>query len=264
MYVHANGIRIHYEVDGRDDAPVVTFITGIANDLRMWDSQVPSLRTDFRVLRYDSRGHGGTEATPGDYSFGMLIADLLGLWDGLGIRQSHLVGLGLGGATAIGVAIDHSDRLLTLVPCCCRAEMTPAFAVAWRGFVETVTAHGMEGMVEQTVQRWFTDDFKTAHPEMLESVRSQIRGTSPLGYYGCIAAFLTLNFGDRIRQVSVPALFVSGADDLVGGPPQLMQSLADAVPGARHASIPRAAHICNIQNPEAFNEVVGKFLRGEY
>lgn len=261
MFVEANGIRIHYEIDGREGAPLVTFITGIANDVTMWDGQVPALADDFRILRFDSRGHGGTQATEGDYTFETLIGDLLGLWDALGIEKSHLVGLGLGGATALGLAIDHSDRLLSLAPCCCRAEMTADFAALWPGFVEIVKAQGMEGMVEATVQRWFSDDFKKANPDVLDAVRAQIRGTDPLGYYGCIAAFLTLDFVKRIGEITAPTLFVSGADDHIGGPPDIMRRLADAVPGARHVSVPDAAHICNIQNPAGFNEVLSEFLR---
>lgn len=262
MHAEANGIRIHYSIDGREGAPWVTFITGIANDITMWDGQIPALESDFRILRYDSRGHGGTQATEGDYTFDMLMGDLVGLWDALGIQKSHLVGLGLGGSTAIGVGVQHSDRLLSLVPCCCRAVMTPDFAARWPGYVETVKAGGMEAMVEPTVQRWFTDDFKAAHPEALDSVRAQIRGTNPLGYYGCIAAFLTLDFRNRIDRISVPTLFISGANDLMGGPSALMQELADAVPGAKHVSVPDAAHICNIQNPEGFNDALAGFLRG--
>src|SRR5258706_15011304 len=110
MYADANGIRIRYRIDGREGAPWVTFITGIANDTTMWEGQVAALAEDFRLLRYDTRGHGGTPATAGDYSFEMLIGDVIGLWDALGIRTSHLVGLGLGGATAIGLGIQHSSR----------------------------------------------------------------------------------------------------------------------------------------------------------
>ncbi len=263
MYADANGLRIHYRIDGREGAPWVTFITGIANDTTMWEGQVAALAEDFRLLRYDSRGHGGTQATAGDYTFDLLMGDVLGLWDALGIRASHLVGLGLGGSTAIGLGIQHSDRLLSLVPSCCRAEMTPTFAAVWPVFIETVKAHGMEGMVEPTVQRWFTDDFKAANPAVLESVRAQIRGTDPLGYYGCIAALLTLAFADRLDRIRVPTLFISGADDFGGGPPEIMQSLAAAVPGARHVSLPHAAHICNIQNPEGFNQELGAFLRAQ-
>jgi len=262
MFAESNGIRLHHRIDGREGAPWVTFVTGIANDLTMWDGQVPALADAFRLLRFDARGHGGTQATAGDYTFDMLIGDVLGLWDALGIEKSHLVGLGLGGATALGLAAGHSDRLLGLVPCCCRAVMTPDFAAIWPGFVETVRAHGMEAMVEPTVQRWFTDDFKRANPGVLDAVRAQIRGTDPRGYAGCIAAFLTLDFRARLGEIAAPTLFVSGADDHLGGPPAIMQGLADAVPGARHVSVPDAAHICNIQNPDGFNAVLSGFLRG--
>ena len=120
----------------------------------------------------------------------------------------------------------------------------------------------MEAIAETTVQRWFTDDFKAANPDVLDSVRAQILGTNPLGYFGVVAAFLTLGFGERIDKIAVPTLFISGSDDQRGGPTAVMQGLADAIPGAKQVSIPNAAHICNIQNPEGFNAVLGSFLRG--
>jgi 3-oxoadipate enol-lactonase len=258
----ANGIDIHYQIDGKDGAPWVTFVTGIANDVTMWDRQIPPLAREFRILRYDLRGQGQTEATPGDYSFPMLMNDLVGLWDNLQIKRSSLVGLGLGGAIAIGMGIHHGRRLDKLVPCCCRAVMTPDFAAIWPKFVATVKEHGMAGMVEPTVQRWFTDDFKTAHPEVLDKVRRMIRSTNPLGYYGCIAAFLTLDFSAGLKRIAAPTLFVSGADDHLGGPPAIMEGLAATVPGAKHVSVPHAAHIANIQNPDGFNTAVAGFLRG--
>ncbi len=262
MHIRANGIDIHYQIDGRPDAPWVTFVTGIANDVTMWDGQIPALAQDFRILRYDLRGHGKTEATDGDYSFPLLMNDLLGLWDALKIRRSSLVGLGLGGAISIGMGVGHSSRLDRLVPCCCRAVMTPDFAAMWPKFVATVKERGMEGMVEPTVQRWFTDDFKAVNPQVLDSVRQMIRATNPVGYYGCIAAFLTLDFSGGLNRIAVPTLFVSGADDHLGGPPEIMAGLSAAVPGARHVSVPRAAHIANIQNPDDFNEILSRFLCG--
>jgi 3-oxoadipate enol-lactonase len=261
MRVRANGINIHCRIDGKEGAPWLTFVTGIANDTTMWDGQIEALARDFRILRYDLRGHGETEATPGDYSFPMLMGDLIGLWDALKIERSSLAGLGLGGAIAIGMGVHHSDRLARLVPCCCRAVMTPDFAAIWPKFIATVKQHGMEGMVEPTVQRWFTDEFKAAHPQVLENVRRMIRGTDPIGYCGCIAAFLTLDFFAGLKNISVPTLFVSGADDHLGGPPAIMAGFTEAVPGARHVSVPHAAHIANIQNPAGFNAILGGFLR---
>ena len=263
MLSTANGIDVHYQVDGAEGAPWVTFVTGIANDVTMWDGQVPPLAKDFRILRYDLRGHGQTAATSGDYSFPMLMNDLVGLWDNLKIERSSLVGLGLGGAIAIGMGIHHATRIDKLAPCCCRAVMTPDFAAIWPTFVATVQEHGMEGMVEPTVQRWFTEDFKAAHPEVLGKVRRMIRGTDPLGYYGCIAAFLTLDFSAGLTNIAAPTLFISGADDHLGGPPAIMTELAAAVPGGTHVSVPNAAHIANIQNPDGFNAVLAAFLRGQ-
>lgn len=261
MNISVNGIDLHYEIDGRPGAPWVTFITGIANDTTMWDGQIEALADDFSILRFDLRGHGGSGATDGEYSLDLLTSDLLGLWDGLDIERSNLVGLGLGGALAIGLGTQYSDRLVKLAPCCCRAVMTPEFAAMWPGFVETVKKHGMEGMVEPTVQRWFTDEFKAANPQILDKVRAMIRSTDPRGYFGCIAAFMTLDYTGGLADISVPTLFISGADDHIGGPSDIMAPLADAVAGARHIAIPDAAHIANIQNRDGFNQVLGDFLR---
>lgn len=261
MQVKANGIQVYCTIDGKEGAPWVTFITGIANDTTMWDGQIAALAGDFRILRYDLRGHGQTEATSGDYSFALLMNDLVSLWDALAIDRSNVIGLGLGGAIAIGLGIQNSDRLERLMPCCCRAVMAPDFAAIWPKFVEIVQKRGMEGMVEPTVQRWFTDEFKAANPQVLDNVRRMIRGTNPLGYYGCIAAFLTLDFSDGLKDITAPTLFVSGADDHLGGPPPIMAGLAEVVPGAHHRSVPNAAHIANIQNPNGFNSILSGFLR---
>tara|TARA_B100000949_G_scaffold34893_1_gene28647 strand:+ start:1757 stop:2548 length:792 start_codon:yes stop_codon:yes gene_type:complete len=261
MYVDANGIRINYRLDGWQGSPWVTFITGIANDTTMWDGQIPALEDEFNILRLDTRGHGGTEATDGDYAFDMLMNDVVGVWDALDIPQTHVVGLGLGGSTSIGIAINHSDRVISLTPCACRAVMVPELQAIWPSLVEMAKTGGMEAVAETTVQRWFTDEFKAANPDVLYSVRQQILGTDLQGYFGCIAAFMSLNFIDKIGDITVPTLFISGADDQRGGPAPVMQSLADGVNGARHVSIPDAAHICNIQNPAGFNDVLGTFLR---
>jgi 3-oxoadipate enol-lactonase len=116
-------------------------------------------------------------------------------------------------------------------------------------------------IVEPTVQRWFSDEFKAAHPEVLQNVRNMIRGTTQLGYLGVTAAFLGLDLEDRLAQIRVPTLYLSGAEDKIGGPPELMAGLAKKVPGAQHRSVPKAAHIANLQNPAGFNQVLGDFLR---
>ena len=259
--VDTNGIKIEYRVDGKEGAPYVTFITGIANDFTLWDAQVAALGKNYRILRYDLRGHGDTQATEGDYSLDLLVGDLFGLLTELNIQKTHLVGLGLGGAIAQGYALEHSHRVNALAPCCCRAKMVPDFAALWHKLREAVGQDGVEVIVEPTVQRWFSDEFKAAHPEVIQNVRNMIRGTTTYGYMGVTAAFLSLDIEGKLPQIKAPTLFISGADDKMGGPPELMNALSKKVPGAQHRSIPKAAHIANIQNPTAFNSVLGDFLK---
>lgn len=255
-----NGVRLAYRTQGAR-GEWITLVTGIANDYTMWDAQAPALvEAGFRVLRYDLRGQGGSQATPPPYSIALLVQDLVGLWESLGIARSHLVGLGLGGALAQAAAIAHPDRVLKLVPACCRARMVPDFAALWHKLAETVRSGGVEAIVEQTAQRWFSEEFKAANPGVLDGVRAMIRRTSLDGYLGCVEAFLGLDVENELPTIKAQTLYLSGADDKLGGPPALMAGLAARVPGARHVAVPGAAHIANIQNPEAFNRVVLQFL----
>jgi len=260
VFTSVNGLAVHYVVDGPEGAPWLTFVTGIANDVTMWEGQVAALAARYRVLRYDLRGQGKTAATPGPYSIDSLGQDLVGLWDALGIGRSHLVGLGLGASISLGVAISHPERLISLAPCCCRAQMVPEFAAMWHNLYKTVDAGGVEPIVEQTAQRWFTDEFKAANPAVIDAVRAMIRATSREGYLGVVSAFLGLALESRIHEIRTPTLFIGGADDKLGGPAALMQGLADKVPDARYSAVPNAAHIANIQNPQGFNDILKQFL----
>src|SRR4029077_3093786 len=121
--------------------------------------------------------HGGTQVSAPPYSMDVLLKDLIGLLDAAGVEKTHLVGLGLGGAIAQAAAIEHGQRLHSLIACCCRAQMVPDFAVLWHGLTQTVQANGLESIVEPTVQRWFSEEFKAAHPEILDKVRAMIRRT---------------------------------------------------------------------------------------
>jgi 3-oxoadipate enol-lactonase len=253
-------MKINYRVDG-ELGPWVTLVTGIANDTTMWNPQLPALAQHFRVLRYDLRGQGGSEATPPPYSISLLVQDLVRLWDQVGVKKTHLVGLGLGGGVVQAAAVAHGDRLLSLMPVCCRAKMVPEFAAMWRGLIDKVKKDGVESIVEQTAQRWFSDDFKAKNPKVLDDVRAMIRRTSLDGYLGCVGAFLGMDVEKDLGKIRVPTHYLSGADDKVGGPPALMAGLAAKVPGARHASVPGAAHIANIQNPAGFNQALIDFLK---
>jgi 3-oxoadipate enol-lactonase len=249
-------LKTNYQIDGAGPR-WVTFV----NDISLWDGQVPALARGFKVLRYDLRGHGGSESTPGDYTIDILVRDLRTLLDQLRIQTTSLVGLGLGGALVQAFAIQHPERVERLMPCCCRAQMVPEFAAMWHKLRDTVRQNGLESIVEPTVQRWFSADFKAAHPEVLDKIRKMIRGTTQEGYLGVTGAFLGLAVEDQLGRIKAPTLYVSGADDHLGGPPPLMKGLSAKVKGARHVSVPKAAHIANIQHPEGFNQVLKEFLK---
>jgi 3-oxoadipate enol-lactonase len=138
--------------------------------------------------------------------------------------------------------------------------MVPEFAAMWHKLYEAVKAQGIEAIAEQTAQRWFSDEFKAAHPEVLDGVRAMIRRTTRTGYLGVVDAFLGLDESEELDAIGVPTLFMGGAEDKVGGPPALMASIAAQVPGARYEPVPQAAHIANIQNPAGYNSLLRQFL----
>ena len=263
MMVEANGIRMHYVIDGNASKPWLTMVTGITNDTTMWDGQMDTLKNDFQILRYDLRGQGKSTATKGPYSIELLCQDLLALWEQLGIQKSNLMGLGLGASIALAMGINHPDRIIKLVPCCCRAKMVPSFSSMWQGLLENVKLNGVESIVENTAQRWFSESFKAQYPEKLEAVRQMIRGTTADGYQGVVGAFMNLNVEDQLHHIRVPTLLMGGAEDKVGGPEEIMRAIAEKIPGAVYTSVPGAAHIANLQNPEAFNRILYGFLTQE-
>jgi len=260
MHAQTHGIRTHYLVDGPAEAPWVTLVTGIANDTTMWAGQVKVLAGRFRVLRYDLRGQGQSEASPPPYSIEQLSGDLVALWDMLGIVRSHVVGLGLGSCVAMRTAIDHPGRIDRLAPTCCRAKMTPQFAEMWHKLIDSVKQGGVEAIVEHTAQRWFSDAFKAANPQVLDGVRAMIRGTSRDGYLGCVGAFLGLDLEAHLERIQSPTCFIGGAEDRIGGPEDVMRAMAEKVPGARYVAVPGAAHIANLQNEAGYNAALLEFL----
>ncbi len=254
------GIDLNYRIDGPAGAPWITFTTGITNDLTMWDPHVGALSATHRLLRFDSRGHGGSGASPPPYTLDMLIADIVGLWDELGIERSTLVGIGLGGVVSIGLALAHPGRLDALVPVACRSEPSPDYRAIWPPLLERARTGGIDAIAGTTAERWFPEAFRTANPEAMDRIRAMIRRTSLDGYLGCVAALLTMDYTARLPEIDIPTLLVSGAEDRVGAPPAVMREIAERIPRARHVSLPAAGHICTVANPGAFNREIAAFL----
>jgi 3-oxoadipate enol-lactonase len=258
-YTRVNGVDIHAEVTGGTDR-WVTLVPGITNDLHLWDELVPALTSFCRVLRFDARGHGLSRVSSSDYSASDLMADITGLWDAIGIETSHVVGLGFGGSLAMGLAATQPRRLLSLTGVVCRPVLTPEFIELWTKRAHKVSTDGIESIVDDTVSRWFTPSFAETRPAVFERVKHMVAGTSVAGYVGHARAFATIDWSAELRQIRVPTLLISAAGDPGGGRSDVMQAMADSMPSAAHVTIPQAGHICNIENPTAFNTAIRDFI----
>ena len=257
--VRIPGGNLFTRVDGEAGKPWLVLSNSLAADHTMWDGQLPLLTARYRVLRYDTRGHGRSEAPAAPYSFDDLIGDVLAVMDHHGAARGAFMGLSLGGMTGLGVALKHSDRIEKLVCCDARADNPEPFRKSWDDRIAVVDDKGTEGLVAVTIERWLTPEFRSAHPGEEAKLAAQIRATSPEGYRGCAAALKTLDFLKDLGRLTVPTLYVVGAED-GAAPRPAMQAMADATPGGRLAIVPDAAHIANVNNPEGFAEVLNGFL----
>ncbi len=256
-----NGCDINFSVEGKPGAPWITFSHALCNNLTLWDEQVRVLQDRFQILRYDHRGHGKSEATPAPYTFPMLIADALALWDHLGIEKSHWCGLSIGGMMGYGLAQDHGNRLLSVIACDSRPDAPPDYQAYFQYRIDTARAKGMEGLVEPTIERWFTPATREKNPPVLDKVRQMIRSTNPVGHEGCCEALKTLSFGSRLGEIRTPVLIIGGALDK-GAPPDVLAAAAAEIPGAKHVVVPNAGHISNMENSTDFNPAMCAFLEG--
>jgi len=257
MKLNANGIDINYTIEG--DGPVVTMSHSLACNLSMWDPQASALRGRYRVLRYDTRGHGRTSAPAGAYSLEQLAEDLHGLLTGLGIAETHFVGLSMGGMIGQVFTLKHPAMVRSLVLCDTTSRYPAEAWSTWEQRIRTVEAQGMESMVEPTLQRWFTEPFRQRRPEVIDPVRAMIRNTPAQGFIGCCHAIPKINVTDRLKEVRCPALVIVGEED-PGTPVAMAREIHAALPSAELAILRSAAHLSNLEQPEEFNRVLLGFL----
>jgi 3-oxoadipate enol-lactonase len=257
MKLKANGIDINYEIEG--DGPVVTFSHSLACNLGMWDEQVRALKGRYRVLRFDTRGHGQTSAPSGAYTLEQLGDDLKGLLDGLGIPATHFVGLSMGGMIGQVFALRHPAMVQSLVLCDTTSRYPAAAAPIWEERIKAVGAKGMEPMVAPTLERWFTAPFRARRRDLMDRVGAMIGSTPAPGYIGCCHAIPKINVTERLRDVRCPALVIVGEED-PGTPVDMARDIHAALPAAELAILSRASHLSNLEQPEEFNRVLGGFL----
>jgi len=259
MHAKINGFDLNYEVEGKEGAPWITFSHALANNLTLWDDVVAELKDDFRILRYDHRGHGKSEAVPGPYTFPMLMSDAIALLDHVGVDRTHWVGLSIGGMMGYGLAADHPERFRTLIACDSRPDAPPEYAAYFQSRIDKAREGGMENLVTSTIERWFAAESVAAEHPAIPKVRAMIRSTNPVGHEGCCEALKTLAFGSRLPEITVPTLILGGAKDK-GAPPEILAEAAAQIPGAEHAVIPAAGHIAAMENHAAFMAVLRDFI----
>jgi len=259
MKANVNGTEIHYEIHGKAGAPWMVLSHSLACSTRMWDEQIAAFKDRFRILAFDTRGHGASAAPAGEYTLEMLADDAKGVMDKEGVTSCHWVGLSMGGMIGQTFALRYPGvfRSLTLADTTSRypAEAAPV----WADRIRTVQAQGMQALVDSTLARWFTEPYRKAAPQRLKDIAELIRTTPVNGYVGCCHALPKINVTARLKEIRCPILVIVGEQDM-GTPPAMAQEIHDNAPGSTLVVLPNAAHISNIEQPEGFNRAMESVL----
>ena len=249
-------VRLHYRLDGSAAAPLLILSNSLGTDLAMWEPQMAVLIREFRVLRYDTRGHGASDVPPGPYTIAQLGADVIALLDHLGLTRGHFCGVSMGGMTGMWLGVHAPDRLRRLVLANTAARIPSADT--WNARIDRVNAVGMQGIVEAVLARWFTPRFMTEEPATLAQIRAVLQATPAAGYAACCAAVRDHDQRDAIHDIAARTLVIAGTHD-VATPPADSHYLAERIPGARMVELD-GAHLSNIEAALAFNDALVSFL----
>lgn len=256
-----NGIEIAYLIEpgARAGRPWLVFSHSLAADHTMWAPQVAQFAADFNVLRYDTRGHGASDAPPPPYTLELLADDLRALLDAVGIERCHFVGLSMGGMIGQMAALRHPRRFDSLVLADTSSRYPASMRPVWEERIAAVQgANGMAAIAPATLQRWFTAAFRRRELDTVARVGRQIRATPVAGYVGCARAIMTLDLTARLATIDLPVLVIVGEED-PGTPPAMAEEIVRAIPGARLERIPNAAHLSNLEQPQRFNAALRAF-----
>lgn len=243
----------------RPDAPVVVLSNSLGATHRMWDAQVGPLSQHFTMVRYDTRGHGGSPVPVGPYTIDQLSNDLLALVDSLPTDRVHLVGLSLGGMTAMRFAATHPDRVDRLAVLCTSALLEPA--QAWHDRAALVRRDGTGAVAESVVNRWYSESFLAAEPQRVAAAQAMVAQMPAEGYAGCCEAIAAMDLRADLPSITAPTLAISGDED-PATPPAHLQRIADAVVDGRQLTLSPGAHLVNDEQPDAVTHALLEHLLG--
>lgn len=260
MRIAANGTYLNYEIDGKDGAPWLTFSNSLCTDLGMWAPQVEAFKNDYRILRYDTRGHGRSDAPPGPYDPAMMARDVVALWDALGIAHSHFVGLSMGGVIALSLLLDHAPRVASIAVCDSRANSHPIHMERWAARTKGAIDHGMSWLADDFTGHWFTPVAHGAKDPWIAKVRKMVEATKIAGYVAGVNVVTSVDYRPRLHELDgTKVLFLAGAQD-IGDFPDQACAMHAAVPGSQCVLIDGAAHLCNLEKSDDFNQALNAHL----
>jgi 3-oxoadipate enol-lactonase len=250
------GVEFNVTLDGPENKPPLMLSNSLGTNLHMWDPQIPELTKHFRVIRYDSRGHGQSGAPDGPYSMDELGRDALAIMDALELDQVHWIGLSKGGMIGQWLLTHAPERIGRAVLANTGSHMPPPDL--WNQRIRTAMDKGMEELTPGVIERWFTPEFREREPETVEKIVRMLHTTPRQGYAGSCSAIRDMDQRESIRSVTNPVLVVVGSRD-PATPPEMGRHIADSIRGARIVTL-EAAHLSNIEQVEAFNQAVIDFL----
>jgi 3-oxoadipate enol-lactonase len=259
MKVNANGIQINYELSGSQNAPTVVLSHSLGSSMEMWNPQMASLKPHYRLLRYDTRGHGGSEAPAGPYTLDQLGEDVIVLLDLLNIEIVHFVGLSMGGMIGQYLALNHANRLRSLALCDTAAIIPQEAQAVWQERIDTAREKGIQALAESTLERWFTPRYLQQNPPEVQLIRKLFLATALEGYIGCSEAIRGLDNLRLLSEIKTPTLILVGEED-PGTPVDASQEMHRRIHDSRLVVLSAAAHLSNVEQSAAFNQTLLEFL----
>jgi 3-oxoadipate enol-lactonase len=246
----------HHIVTGPEDAPVLVLSNSLGTTHEMWDPQVDALAERFRLVRYDTRGHGGSSTPHGPYDIEEVGGDVIDLLDHLGVEKAHIVGLSLGGMTAMWLGIASPLRVDRLVLLCTSPLMGPP--EMWRDRSALVRAQGTQAIVDATLERWLTADYRASHD--ITWLRDMFVGVDDEGYANCCSIIQHMDLTANLAQIDAPTLVIGGAQDPATPPAQHAEKIAQAIVGSRLEILDPGAHLISVERPDAVTELILEHL----
>jgi 3-oxoadipate enol-lactonase len=252
-----NGAQIHYEIQGQANAPALVLSNSLGSNFLMWDAQMPELQKHFRVLRYDTRGHGKSEVIPGPYTFEQLGGDVLALADTADMGEFSFCGLSMGGVIGMWLALHATQRLHALVLCSTGAKI--GNTETWNARIEAVRKGGTKSIAAATMERWFTSRFRESEPQTVARIQKTLENSNTEGYVACCEALRDADFREEVSSIRTATLVISATHD-PAAPPSDGKFLVKQIPAARYVELD-AAHLTNIEKQKEFTQEVTDFLQ---